>query len=185
MEPEQTTAPQKSLAAGEAYEWVEWLITTMVCVMLIFTFVGRTVGVDGESMVPTLQNGDSLVTTRLTGAPKPGDLVAVTKLTAINRPLIKRVIAVEGQTIDIDFEAGVVSIDGVPLDEPYIDEPTYEGFDMTFPQTVPEGCVFIMGDNRNNSWDSRASQLGMVDQRHILGKVVFRMFPLSENHLPQ
>ena len=172
---------------GEIYDWVESLLMAMIWVVVIFTFLFRTVSVEGESMVNTLKDHDALVVTRLLGAPRYGDIVAVAKLSAIDRPLIKRVIAVGGQTIDIHFETGDVLVDGAVLDEPYIAERILPDayFDMKFPQKVPEGCVFVMGDNRNNSWDSRVSALGMVDQRHILGKVVLRYLPIESFGVPE
>lgn len=170
----------------EAFEWVESLVVAMLFVVLVFTFVGRTVIVDGPSMLPTLRDKDALVVTRLTGAPKPGDIVAITKLSAIDRPLIKRVIAVGGQTIDIDGGTGDVYVDGRLLSEPFINEyispdPYY---DEIFPMVVPENGLFIMGDNRNNSWDSRSS-LGVVDEKNVLGKVVFRYLPFDSIGSPK
>ena len=94
--------------------------------------------------------------------------------------IIKRVIAVAGQTVDIDFSRGIVMVDGQVLEEPYISEPTYMKRDVQFPVTVPEGCVFVMGDNRNRSLDSRDSSIGMIDQQSILGKAVFRLFPFQK-----
>lgn len=166
---------------GEVIEWVEQLTFAMLLVVLLFTFVCRTVTVDGPSMNPNLQNGDGLIVTRLTGDPSPGDIVAVTKLESINKPLIKRVIAVGGQTVDIDSETGDVLIDGEVLDEPYIAEKILPNdyYGEIFPLTVPEGSVFVMGDNRNHSWDSRAVELGAIDNRHVLGEVVWRYFPFS------
>lgn len=179
----QDAVPEKSGAdlASEIYEWVETLIFAMLMVVILFTFIGRTVTVDGSSMVPTLTNGDGLIVTRLTGDPKPGDIVAVTKLESINKPLIKRVIAVGGQVIDINGATGDVTIDGVMLDEPYIAEHILpnEYYDEAFPYEVPQGSIFVMGDNRNNSWDSRADRLGAIDNRHVLGKVVWRYLPFD------
>ena len=98
----------------------------------------------------------------------------------MDKPIVKRVIATEGQTIDIDFASGRVSVDGRVLDEPYINDLTTRQFDMQFPQTVPKGCVFVMGDNRNHSSDSRVGSLGMVDKRYIIGRLVFRILPINQ-----
>lgn len=175
---------QKRTASGavsEAYDWVEWFISIIICVVFLLTFAIRTVGVYGISMEPNLHEGDRLVATRLGGAFQYGDIVAITQPNSINEPLIKRVIATGGQTVDIDFEAGSVTVDGKLLDEPYIAETmTTDGqYDVQFPVTVPEGYYFCMGDNRNNSWDSRAEDIGMIDGRYILGKAIFRFAPLN------
>lgn len=163
----------------EIFDWVESGITAILCVVLVFTFVARMVGVVGESMYPTLHNEDRLLASRLYSELQGGDIVVVVKPTSHNQPLIKRVIATGGQTINIDSETGLVYVDGIGLHEPYINEVIKPGsqFEMQFPQTVPEGCVFVMGDNRNNSWDSRAAEVGMVDERYILGRVIYRLLP--------
>ena len=107
--------------------------------------------------------------------------MVVTQPNAVNKPLIKRIIALGGQTVDIDTERGLVYVDGVVINEPYIKEPTVRipNPPMTFPYTVPEGKVFVMGDNRNNSLDSRSTDVGPIDERYILGKAIFRIFPLN------
>lgn len=170
----------------ELYDWVEAAVMAVFFMVLIFTFVVRMVSVNGISMNPTLEDGERLIVSRVFYTPRYGDIVVITKPNSQHEPLIKRVIATEGQEIDIDFEKGIVTVDGKILDEPYIAEPTnayYRG--VAFPQTVPEGCVFVMGDNRNNSWDSRAPGVGMVDARHILGKVYYRVMPYSRLGVPQ
>ena len=112
--------------------------------------------------------------------PEKGDIVILTKDSFMTSPIVKRVIATEGDTVDIDFETGEVSVNGEVLDETYIAEKTQTHFDMDFPQTVPEGCIFVMGDNRNHSTDSRCEALGMVDTRYVIGKVLMRIYPLNE-----
>ena len=165
---------------AEVLEWVESVIFALVIVVLLFTFVFRAVRVDGTSMVPTLQNEDKVILSCLGYNPKYGDIVVITQENGFNTPLIKRVIATEGQTIDINAELGVVYVDGVPLDEPYIAEPTRElGDAYVYPLVIPEGKVFCMGDNRNASSDSRSSRVGMIDEDKIMGKVLFRYAPLS------
>ena len=111
--------------------------------------------------------------------PEKGDVVVLTKDSFLPVPIVKRVIATEGDTVDINFETGEVSVNGVVQDEPYIAEETFTVFDVDFPQTVPENCIFVLGDNRNNSTDSRYSGLGMVDTRYLLGKVLWRIYPLN------
>ena len=173
--------PAKEEKSGrEAYEWVQALVCSVLAVVVLFTFVIRLIGVDGHSMVPTLQDGDRLlVTTSLLGGEyRYGDIVIIQKGTfADGDPIVKRVIATEGQTVDIDFANGIVYVDGEALDEPYINEPTYTDEGTEFPLTVPEGSIFVMGDNRNRSDDSRNAELGTVDTRYVIGRAVFLLFP--------
>jgi len=166
----------------EIYEWIQCVVVALICCVLIFVFIARVIDVVGHSMVPTLQDGDKIVITRLTGDYERGDIVVLRKDTFREEPIVKRVIAVAGQTIDIDFENGVVYVDGEALDEPYVNELTYDPEDFESyerPLLVPEGCVFVMGDNRNNSTDSRRETIGCVDTRYIMGKVIFRILPFS------
>ena len=163
----------------EIVEWMEAIVYSLVAVVLIFTFLFRIVGVDGESMTNTLQDQDRLIVTHLFYEPKQGDIIVTTQPSAVNKPLIKRIIAVEGQTVDINFETHQVIVDGEVLDEPYIREPTSRKGDIEFPITVEPGKVFVMGDNRNDSLDSRFAEVGQIDKRYILGKAVFRIFPFN------
>lgn len=156
------------------------IVYMLVIVMLLLMLFFRVIVVDGPSMERTLLNGDYmlLVSNLFYKEPQYGDVVVVSKQAYDNgKPIVKRVIATEGQTVDIDFEAGIVSVDGVPLDEPYTKTLTTLKEGAVFPQTVEPGCVFIMGDNRNNSKDSRSVQIGQVDKREVLGKVVCLAFP--------
>jgi len=164
----------------EYFEWLESLTAAVVITVLIFTFVGRVATVSGSSMFPTLQDGNMLLLSDLFYQPAYGDIVIITQPHSPQEPLIKRIIATEGQQVYIDFALGEVYVDGELLDEPYICEPTYQDFDVTFPQVVPAGHVFVMGDNRNNSLDSRVSRIGMIDERNILGKVYCRISPMDE-----
>ena len=161
------------------YEWVRALVTSVLTVVLIFTFAVRLIGVDGHSMVPTLQNGDRLLVTVgvLAGEYRAGDIVVLRKQSFLEEPIVKRVIALEGQTVDIDFTTGSVEVDGKILNEPYINELTFRSDGTEFPLTVPEGSVFVMGDNRNHSNDSRDVRLGTVDTGYILGKAALVLFP--------
>ena len=170
--------------AKELYSWLRTLVCVSLGMVLLFTFVLRLIRVDGESMRETLQDGDILVAVSryLAGDLEQGDIVIVRDAYFKDgQPIVKRVIATEGQTVDIDFEAGVVYVDGEALDEPYINEPTYMEEGTEFPLTVPEGCIFVMGDNRNHSSDSRDSRLGTVDTRCVLGKAVFLAFPGADD----
>lgn len=164
------------------------IVSAIIIIFILFTFVFRPASVVGDSMLPTLQNGNWLIT-----MPQEeyeyGDIVVFTpdeNLTNYEgepqngEPYIKRVIATEGQTVDINFMSGQVYVDGQELDEPYIMALTRESSDVVFPVVVPKGKVFVMGDNRNNSRDSRTSGVGFVDKETILGKVIFRLLPFGE-----
>ena len=172
---EETKAPGRGL-----YEWTQALVCSVLAAVLLFAFAARVVGVSGGSMRNTLQNGDLLLVVNglLCGGYRQGDVVIAAKQSfEYGEPIVKRVIATEGQTVDIDFGAGVVYVDGQALEEPYIREATHLDLGMEYPFTVPEGCVFLMGDNRNGSRDSRAPELGAVDTRCLIGRAVFLLLP--------
>ena len=165
------------------YEWVQALVTVVLCAVVVFAFAARLVLVSGPSMRETLQDQDCLVVLNplLCGSFDAGDIVIIQRETFRDgEPIVKRIIATEGQTVDIDFDAGVVYVDGAALEEDYIRQPTYLEEGLEFPCTVPEGCVFVMGDNRNDTDDSRDPDLGTVDTRDIIGKAVFLLFPGAE-----
>ena len=172
---------EKQTAKGrDLYEWVQSLVGSVLVVVAIFTFVIRMMGVDGHSMLNTLQHGDRLlvVNSMLYHDYKYGDIVILRKDGVFDDdPIVKGVIAVEGQTVDIDFAEGIVYVDGEALEEDYIREPTYTAEGTEFPLTVPEGSIFVMGDNRNGSSDSRDYRLGTVDTRYVIGKAAFLIFP--------
>ena len=165
----------------ECYKTLGELISCLIFVTILFCIAIRLVGVVGESMYPTLHDGDKLtLLSNFLYEPAVGDIVV---LKAPNfdddRPIVKRVIAEAGQTVDIDFDTGEVWVDGVLLDEPYINEPTYRDNGTQFPLTVPENCIFVMGDNRNHSTDSRDPRIGCVDQRYVLGKALQIVMPFG------
>ena len=172
---------EKQTAKGrDLYEWVQSLVGSVLVVVAIFTFVIRMMGVDGHSMLNTLQHGDRLlvVNSMLYHDYKYGDIVILRKNGVFDDdPIVKRVIAVEGQTVDIDFVSGAVYVDGELLEEDYINELTFVEEGTEFPLTVPEGSIFVMGDNRNGSSDSRDYRLGTVDNRDVIGKAAFLIFP--------
>ncbi len=162
------------------YEWIDSVMGAIVIIFLLFTFIFRAVGVDGTSMVPTLNDGDWVAITGMNFTPERGDIVVVTQPNDVHEPLIKRIIAIGGDTINIDFITHEVTVNGEILIEPYINASTSRSFDVVFPITIPEGFVFVMGDNRNLSKDSRASGIGLIDERYILGKARLRLFPFSQ-----
>lgn len=177
------------------FEWLELLAIVLVIIVTLFTFVVSIVGVDGSSMYPTLHNRDLMLVQRIAYTPQQGDVIVLRKdNTFANQALVKRVIATGGQTVYIDYDANTITVDGEVLEEPYLN---YE-FDDLYgsdymadrvdldPQyvnqafTVPEGCVFVCGDNRNHSSDSRVAQLGMVDERYVIGRVLMVFFPFAD-----
>ena len=169
---------------GECYTLLHDLVYILAFITILFVFALRVVSVSGSSMYPTLVHTDYvalLSNVFYSGSDiQNGDIVVALAPRFDDEPLVKRVIATAGQTVDIDFEQGVVYVDGVALEEDYINEPTYRQFydrGVTFPLTVEEGHVFLMGDNRNDSSDSRLAAIGQVDTRYILGKVLFIMLP--------
>ena len=174
----ETTQEQK-IPGREVYEWVQALVCSVLAVVVLFTFVIRMIGVDGHSMVPTLQDKDRLLVlnSMLYDDYKYGDIVVLRKPTFLAKPIVKRVIATEGQTVDIDFSTGSVYVDGALLKEDYINELTFTEEGTAFPLTVPEGSIFVMGDNRNHSEDSRFSDVGCVKKEAVLGKVLLVIFP--------
>lgn len=163
-----------------AIDWLYCIVVACVVAILLFTFFMRTTIVRGSSMVPTLEERDLVIVNRIYNQPKYGDIVVLRKASFMEDPIIKRVIATEGQTVDIDFVEGIVFVDGEALDEPYVNALTNERESFTGPVTVPEGSVFVMGDNRNRSTDSRSVQLGCVDTRLIIGRAIFRIAPLNK-----
>ena len=172
--------PDEKNQPSEIYEWMQSLVSALLICVIVFAFLARIIGIIGPSMQPTFHDGDSVVITDLFYTPKQGDVVVLRKLSFQDEPIIKRVIAVGGQTVDIDFEKGIVYVDDKPLTEPYTAELTLTPLDFNGKITVPKNCVFVMGDNRNNSLDSRYSQIGCVDERYIMGKVMLRLLPVSK-----
>ena len=165
----------------EIYDWIYCLSVALIICVVIFAFFIRLIDVRVTSMNPTLNNNYKMLVSGLFYEPKVGDVVVFKKDEYDpERALVKRVIAVEGQVINMDFDRGIVYVDGVPLEEDYIMEPTTNKIDFIGPQTVPEGCVFVMGDNRNASTDSRKKEIGMVDTRLILGRAYAVVYPLSQ-----
>ncbi len=171
---------------GELFEWLQMVMGCVLAAVVLFNCFARLTRVDGHSMDNTLRDGELMLVWSLGYNPKAGDIVVLNKKTATflsDRAIVKRVIATGGQTVDVDYAAGLVYVDGAALDEPYIKESMYNTGSPTMQQThweVPVGAVFVMGDNRNGSTDSRDSRLGTVDEDYVLGKVVLALWPLSK-----
>ena len=160
--------------------YVHDLMCMLLMVMLLFLVVFRVILVTGDSMFTTLWDGDYLllVSELFCGDPEPGDIVVISKQSFDNgSPIVKRVIATEGQTVDIDFESGTVYVDGKALREPYIHNETTNEEGTVFPLTVAENCIFVLGDNRAVSLDSRSPQIGQIDRREVLGKALCLIIP--------
>ena len=180
---EQTPEEKAPRKPGEdLFYWLGALVGAIVVLTLVFSFLGRLTRVDGHSMDPTLAHNEMMLVWSLGYQPRRGDIVVLNKTSTDflgKRAIVKRVIALGGDTVDIDYENSVVYLNGQPLDEPYLPEEMYLP-GPTMQQThweVPEGSIFVMGDNRNHSTDSRDIQLGPIDTDYILGRAVLALWP--------
>ena len=177
-------------SVSNVFDWIKTFLFSLAAVILIFNFLLRGVTVDGTSMMPTLENGEYLIISDLFYTPETGDIVVVQSpvYKDASEPLIKRIIAVGGQTVKINFSTWSVTVDGEKLQEDYIlrdghslmnpeDLPVDDNHETEF--TVEDGCVFVMGDNRNDSLDSRSMLVGQIDERYIMGRVLWRVSPFD------
>jgi len=196
--PKQQENQEKRPFKNEVFEWLDVVCVAVISVVIIFSLIFRVATISGDSMKNTLigenritgQIGDKVIITNLGYEPENGDIVVVSRNVentveaqqSSAEPIIKRVIGVGGQTVDIDFETGTVYVDGKALKEDYISSKTDDKWDVEFPVYVPEGYIFVLGDNRGASLDSRNSQIGengLIDTRYVLGHAIFRIFPFD------
>lgn len=165
-------------------QYLHDLIYMLMVILLVFLIFFRIIVVSGDSMYSTLLDGDYVLLLNNLFYPEPqqGDIVVISKKDFDNgKPIVKRIIATEGQTVDIDFLNGIVYVDGFALEEDYINSPTTNEEGMQFPLVVQENCIFVLGDNRGVSLDSRNPRIGQVDKREVLGKAVFLMIPGTDH----
>lgn len=189
MMDQKNNADSKNEKIKESIEWLESVSVAIIAVIILFSFFFRTVKISGPSMQNTLFANDRIVISNMFYTPKCGDVIVIsrnynnehTDLSLSSEPIIKRVIATEGMIVDIDFENGLVYVDGVLLEEDYIKNPTVTQWDVEFPLTVGENQLFVLGDNRMESMDSRDSRIGLIDKRYILGKALFRVYRDAEH----
>lgn len=170
-------------AAEYIYSVLSYLLICMSVIFVAFTFFFRLVSVEGASMLPTLETNDKIIISNFLYTPDYGDIIAVNKEDAEESSMIKRVIALPGDTVSINFETHIITVNGKVIFEDYkVTEPISEAYDMTYPSatvTVPEDSVFVLGDNRNNSVDSRHDEIGFISSDEINGKALFKIYPIG------
>ncbi len=174
------TAKADGMMAG-VYDWIRCIIFAIAIVVIVLTFVFRLVEVDGSSMDDTLNNKDKVIVTNLFYTPHDNDIVVISHGEQYDKPIIKRVIATEGQTIKLDYENDKIIVDGVVIPESYIKGTTFSNRkgDYDVPEVVPKGKIFVMGDNRLVSLDSRYKQIGLIDVNNVIGKAQVVAFPFD------
>lgn len=165
----------------EVLDWSFSIVAAIVIALLIRNFVFTLVNVDGSSMNPTLTNGDKLYVSRIMYKPKAGDIIILHPPQSYNTPYVKRIVALEGQVVDIKPEEGAIYVDGEKLEEDYVTGPLSSGGNLEYPFEVPKDCVFVMGDNRNPGGSTDSRLLGPIPVKNIMGKAIFRILPL--NHM--
>ena len=184
----QATSEERPDAVRSLLIYLHDLVYLLSVILVVFLLCFRVVVVSGTSMKNTLLDGDYLLllSSTMYHSPRQGDIIVASKDSFENgEPIIKRVIATEGQWVDIDYLSGTVYVDNKPLEEQtYVSSLTTEPWinAMKFPMQVPENCIFVMGDNRSNSYDSRSSDIGMIDCREVLGKAIFLFLPGTDHN---
>lgn len=156
------------------YDWVDAFLVALCLVVAVFTFIIKSYIIDGSSMAPTYNTNDHVIALSLFYTPKQGDVVIIDKNNGSNLPLIKRVVATEFQTVNINRVTGEVTVDEIPFDAPIPASVDNVEGDLNYPVVVPQNCVFVMGDNRGVSNDSRYSSVGFINEMSIVGKAVFK-----------
>lgn len=165
------------------FHWLYGIVGFLFVVFVVFILFFKVVEVDGESMAPTLNDTDKLLVYTMNYTPKQGDIVVIGS-TDEEPTLIKRIIATENQTVEVNYKTGKVIVDGMELSEDYVSEMSEpEDNEISYPYTVPENCVFVMGDNRNESRDSRSKVIRAVDDFRIVGKALIRLYPISDANI--
>lgn len=164
------------------YDWIRCIVFAISLVVICLTFVFRLVDVEGSSMDSTLASKDKVVVTNLFYTPDNNDIVVISHGAKYENPIIKRVIATEGQTVELDYENNRLIVDGILLDEPYINGTTFGNNigDNEIPEVIPEGKLFVLGDNREVSMDSRSTEIGLIDVENVIGKAQFVAFPFRD-----
>jgi signal peptidase I len=174
---------EKRTPLQSVYDWIEIVGISLAAVVLFLTFIARVTTVSGDSMLPTLHNGESLFVISIGYTPEKGDIVVVQDdRSVVDYPIVKRIIGTGGDTIEFDFENWLVYVNGELLEEDYINKEEFanmRSYGCAGKLTVPDGCVFVMGDNRNASTDSRDSRVGFISEDDVIGKVVFRFAPVG------
>ena len=171
--------PEVSWFKTFCFEWLEAGIQAIIVVVFLMNFVFRTVNISGESMLNTLHDNDKVIISKWKYTPKNGDVVVIKKGKKLDCPIIKRIIALGGQKLEINFTNGTVKVDGKQLNENYIKERMWLRGDSEIPEVIPEGYCFVMGDNRNNSTDSRFEEVGLIPYEYIVGKASLIIFPFE------
>ena len=176
------TAKSDGAMAG-VFDWVKCIVFAIAIVVVCLTFVFRLVDVEGTSMNDTLDTNDKVIVTNMMYTPHNNDIVVISHGAEYQKPIIKRVIATEGQTLQLDYENDRIIVDGIVIEEDYIKGTTFSNRfgDYAVPEVIPEGKVFVLGDNRLVSLDSRYAQIGLIDVKNVIGKAQFVAFPF--NHI--
>lgn len=168
-------------AVAGIFDWIRCIIFAIAIVIVCLTFAFRLVDVEGSSMFDTLSTKDKVIVTNFMYTPKTNDIVVISHGAQYANPIIKRVIATEGQSVELDYDHDRIIVDGVVIEECYIDGSTFGGVvgDNEIPDVIPEGKIFVMGDNRKVSMDSRSTKIGLIDVNDVIGKAQIVAFPFD------